>query len=87
MTSLLLNNPNHTVKQEFNHVRDLANECVSIEVLAHMYNNISSYCVLINPLTPENFYVFEWFSAYTRPIGLRDSIFGVTMESTAVLRH
>ena len=38
-----------------------------------------------NSLTPEDFYVFEWFSAY--PIGYCDSIFSVTMESAAVLKH
>ena len=41
----------------------------------------------INPLTPEDFHVFEWFSAFTRPIGPRDSIFKVTIESAAVLKH
>ena len=40
-----------------------------------------------NPLTPEDFYVFEWFSAFTRPIGFRDSIFKVTIESAAVIKH
>ena len=42
---------------------------------------------MFNPLTPEDFNIFEWFSAYTRPIGFRDSIFGVTMESAAVLKY
>ena len=42
---------------------------------------------LFNPLTPEDFHVFERFSAFTRPIGLRDSIFKVTIESAAVLKH
>ena len=32
-----------------------------------------------NPLTPKSFCVFERFSAYTRPMGFRDSIFKVTM--------
>ena len=40
----------------------------------------------LNPLTPEDFHVFEWFSAFTCPIGFRDSIFKVTIESTAVLK-
>ena len=40
-----------------------------------------------NPLTPEDFHVFEWFSAFTRPIGFRDSIFKVTIENAAVLKH
>ena len=46
-------------------------------------------CLLpcINPLTPEDFHIFERFSAFTRPIGLRDSIFKVTIESAAVLKH
>ena len=34
----------------------------------------------LNPLTPEDFYIFEWFSAYKRSIGFRDSIFRVTMK-------
>ena len=42
---------------------------------------------LINPLTPENFRIFEWFSAFTRPIGFEDSIFKVAIESAAVLKH
>ena len=42
---------------------------------------------MLNPLTPEDFYVFEPFSAYTRPIEFRDSLFEVTMESAAVLKH
>ena len=42
---------------------------------------------LFNPLAPEDFHVFEWFSAFTRPIGFRDSIFKVTIESTAVPKH
>ena len=41
----------------------------------------------INLLTPEDFHVFEWLSPFTRPIGFRDSIFKVTMESAAVLKH
>ena len=41
----------------------------------------------INPLNPKGFCVFERFSAYTRPMGFRDSIFKVTMESAAVLKH
>ena len=41
----------------------------------------------LNPLTPEDFHVFERFSAFTRPIGFRDSIFKVTMESAAVPKH
>ena len=41
----------------------------------------------INPLNPKGFCVFERFSAYTRPMGFRDSIFKVTMESAAALRH
>ena len=41
----------------------------------------------LNPLNPKGFCVFERFSAYTRPMGFRDSIFKVTMESAAVLRH
>ena len=41
----------------------------------------------INPLTPENFRIFEWFSAFTRPIGFHDSIFKVAIESAAVLKH
>ena len=45
----------------------------------------SNWC--INPLTPEDFYIFEWFAACTHPIGFCDSIFGVTMESAAVLGH
>ena len=40
-----------------------------------------------NPLTPKDFYVFEWFYAYKRSIRFRDTIFGVTMESAAVLKH
>ena len=40
-----------------------------------------------NPLNPKGFCVFERFSAFTRPIGLRDSIFQVTIESAAVLKH
>ena len=40
-----------------------------------------------NPLTAKSFCVFERFSAYTRPMGFRDSIFKVTMESAAVLKH
>ena len=44
-------------------------------------------CTCINPLTPEDFHVFERFSAFTRPIGLRDPIFKVTIESAAVLKH
>ena len=40
-----------------------------------------------NPLTPEDFHVFEWFSAFTRPIGFSDSIFKDTIESAAVLKH
>ena len=43
--------------------------------------------LVVNPLTHKDFYVFEWFSAYTCPIGFRDSIFKVTMESAAVLKH
>ena len=42
---------------------------------------------IFNPLTPEDFHVFEWFFAFTRPIGFRDSIFKVTIESAAVLKH
>ena len=42
---------------------------------------------LLNPLTPEDFHVFEWFTAFTRPIGFRDSIFKVTIKSAAVLKH
>ena len=42
---------------------------------------------LLNPLTPKSFCVFERFSAYTRPMGFRDSILEVTMESAAVLKH
>ena len=30
---------------------------------------------VFNPLTNEDFHVFEGFSAFTRPIGFRDSIF------------
>ena len=41
----------------------------------------------INPLTPEDFRIFEWFSVFTRPIGFRDSIFKVAIESAAVLKH
>ena len=41
----------------------------------------------LNPLNPKGFCVFERFSAFTRPIGLRDSIFKVTIESAAVLKH
>ena len=44
-------------------------------------------CSPVNPLNPKGFCVFERFSAYTRPMGFRDSIFKVTMESAAVLRH
>ena len=40
-----------------------------------------------NPLTPRSFCVFERFSAFTRPMEFRDSIFKVTMESAAVLKH
>ena len=40
-----------------------------------------------NPLNPKGFCVFERFSAFTRPMGLRDSIFKVTIESAAVLKH
>ena len=42
---------------------------------------------VLNPLNPKGFCVFERFSAFTRPIGLRDSIFKVTIESAAVLKH
>ena len=42
---------------------------------------------LVNPLTPRDFHVFEWFSAFTRTIGFGDSIFKVTIESAAVLKH
>ena len=41
----------------------------------------------VNPLTPEDFHVFEWFSAFTRPVGFGDSIFKVTIKSAAVLKH
>ena len=41
----------------------------------------------INPLTPDDFRIFEWFSAFTRPIGFHDSIFKVAIESAAVLKH
>ena len=47
----------------------------------------SDFFFFFNPLTPEDFHVFERFSAFTRPIGLRDSIFKVTIESAAVLKH
>ena len=47
----------------------------------------NSNVACFNPLTPEDFHVFEWFSAFTRPIGFRDSIFKVTIESAAVLKH
>ena len=56
------------------------------KVLACYYRYYQDQNV-INPLTPEDFYVFEWFSAFTRPIGFRDSIFKVTIESAAVLKH
>ena len=42
---------------------------------------------LFNPMTPEDFHVFEWFSAFTHPIGFRDSIFKVTIKGAAVLKH
>ena len=43
----------------------------------------------INPLTPEDFRIFEWFSAFTCPIGFHDSIgvFKVAIESATVLKH
>ena len=57
--------------------------------LVNFSDPISHYSIniFINPLTPEDFHVFEWFSAFTRPIGFRDSIFKVTIESAAVLKH
>ena len=48
---------------------------------------VTMFLNYFNPSTPEDFYVFEWFSAYTRSIGFCDTIFGVTMESPAVLKH
>ena len=61
---------------------------MSVTVLAQKAKTADHWLIIpINPLTPEDFYVFEWFSAYTRPIGFRDSIFTVTMESAAVLKH
>ena len=48
---------------------------------------ILAVCYYFNPLTPEDFHVFEWFSAFTHPIGFCDSIFKVTIESAAVLKH
>ena len=42
---------------------------------------------LVNLLTPEDFRVFEWSSAFTRPIGFCDSRFKVTIENPAVLKH
>ena len=29
---------------------------------------------VLNSLTTDDFHIFEWFSAFTRPIGFRDSI-------------
>ena len=49
--------------------------------------NMVSKTLAFNPLNPKGFCIFEQFSAYTRPMGFRDSIFKVTMESAAVLRH
>ena len=40
---------------------------------------------IFTPLTSGNFHVFEWFSAFTRPIVFHDSIFKVIMESATVL--
>ena len=54
----------------------------SRRVLLRSVENVS-----INPLNPKGFCIFERFSAFTRPIGLRDSIFKVTIESAAVLKH
>ena len=42
---------------------------------------------LLNSLATDDFPVFEWFSSFTCLIGFRDSIFKVTMESAAVLKH
>ena len=42
------------------------------------------------PLThwrPRLFSVFEWFSTYKQSVGFRDSLYGVTMKSGAVLKH
>ena len=50
-------------------------------------NTFIRSCGSLNPLNPKGFCVFERFSAYTRPMGFRDSIFKVTMESAAVLKH
>ena len=41
----------------------------------------------INPLTSGTFYFFEWFSTFKQSIGFCDSVFGLTMESTAVLKN
>ena len=50
-------------------------------------NQYPDFNFLINLLTPEDFHVFEWFFTFTRPIEFRDSIFKVTIESAAVLKH
>ena len=60
--------------------------CTGARSLCYCFENTRMRQSL-NPLKPDDFHVFEWFSAFTRPIGFRDSIFKVTMESAAVLKH
>ena len=41
----------------------------------------------LKPLPPKGFAYLKRFSGYTRPMGFSDSIFNVTINSAAVLKH